>query len=148
MRATWNYHAIVGWVAGAISSVAGDTKHQGLLPRTLMKGATMLVKDGTPIHTENLCSTCRWAHHFKGMAESTETVHCLLNTGHPLIFKSPVQSCSHYDDKRRPSRYDMEQIAWIFVTGKAGHLIGFISPEQRREQEINFTSPSAPKVGF
>jgi len=47
----------------------------------------------------------------------------------------PVSECSSYDDRGVPSRWDMEQIAWILVTKKAGRNIGFVTAKQFREIE-------------
>jgi hypothetical protein len=47
----------------------------------------------------------------------------------------PVSQCSSYDDSRLPSKRDMEKIAWILLTKKAGRSIGFVTSKQFREIE-------------
>jgi len=102
------------------------------------------VEGGTPILESSLCKTCRACHVMRGLAESDETVVC-RNYNTPLLILRPIVSCSLYDDKSQPSRYDMEQIAWVLVTQRAGRNIGFVSPEERRKLEQQGTPfPSTP----
>jgi hypothetical protein len=92
------------------------------------------VKDGTPEGAESLCRTCRWAHIVKGFSVSQERVRCTRLAYNPPV-PFPVSQCSSYDDKRIPSKYDMEKIAWILLTKKAGRTIGFVSAKQFRAIE-------------
>lgn len=95
---------------------------------------TIKIKDGTPQGTETLCVTCRWAHVVKGFSASQEKTRCCwLADSPPVPF--PVSECSSYDDKRRPSKRDMEKIAWVLLTKKAGRTIGFVSAKQFRQIE-------------
>ena len=92
------------------------------------------MKDGTPQGVEPLCVTCRWAHIVKGFGASQESIRCTsLAYDPPVPF--PVSQCSSYDDKRIPSRRDMEQVAWVLLTKKAGRTIGFVTARQFREIE-------------
>jgi hypothetical protein len=76
---------------------------------------TIKVKDGTPQGAETLCVTCRWAHIVKGFRESEKEIFCrYLTDDRPVRF--PVSQCNSYDDRRIPSKRDMEQIAWILLT--------------------------------
>lgn len=95
---------------------------------------TIKVKDGTPEGTLSLCITCRWGHVIRGFRESQETIRCTWLSESPEI-RFPVSRCSFYDDRRIPSRRDMEQIAWILLTKKAGRTIGFVTAKQFREIE-------------
>jgi len=95
---------------------------------------TIKVKDGTPQGTETLCVTCRWARIVKGFRLSHEEIHCGWLSRNPLM-QIPVSQCSTYDDKRLPSKRDMEQVAWILLTKKAGRTIGFVTAKQFREIE-------------
>jgi hypothetical protein len=95
---------------------------------------TIKVKDGTPQGTETLCVTCRWARIVKGFSASQEEIHCGWLRRNPLV-QFPVSQCSTYDDKRLPSKCDMEKIAWILLTKKAGRTIGFVTAKQFREIE-------------
>ena len=95
---------------------------------------TIQIKDGTPQGSETLCVTCRWAHIVKGFAVSQEEIRCRF-VSDDLLVRFPVSQCSSYDDKRRPSKCDMEKIAWILLTKKAGRTIGFVSAKQVRQIE-------------
>jgi hypothetical protein len=95
---------------------------------------TIKVKGGTPQGSESLCRTCRWAHIVKGFSASQEQIRCGWIKGHPSV-PFPVSECSSYDDKRLPSKWDMEKIAWILLTKKAGRTIGFVSAKQFRQIE-------------
>jgi hypothetical protein len=95
---------------------------------------TIRVKDGTPQGAETLCVSCRWAHIVKGFSASQVSVRCTGVAFHPLV-KFPVSQCSSYDDKRLPSKRDMEKIAWVLLTKKAGRTIGFVTAKQFREVE-------------
>jgi len=95
---------------------------------------TIKVKGGTPQGSEPLCRTCRWAHIVKGFSTSQEQIRCrALRSALPVPF--PVSECSSYDDKRLPSKCDMEKIAWVLLTKKAGRTIGFVTAKQFREIE-------------
>jgi hypothetical protein len=92
------------------------------------------IKGGTPQGSETLCVTCRWAHIVKGYRASQEKIRCTwLADSPPVPF--PVSECSSYDDKRLPSKRDMEKIAWVLLTKKTGRTIGFVTAKQFREIE-------------
>lgn len=94
------------------------------------------VQGGTPQHGESMCLNCRTAQIVRGLADSSERVYCKAFSV-PPIMPQPVLSCNYFDDKRIPSRWDMEQIAWVLVTNKAGKAVGFCSAEEfRRKQEV------------
>lgn len=95
---------------------------------------TVKIKNGTPEGVDSLCVTCRWGHIVKGFRASEEIVRCRwLSYDPPMQF--PVSQCSSYDDRRLPSKCDMEKIAWILLTKKAGRSIGFVTAKQFREIE-------------
>lgn len=95
---------------------------------------TIKISDGTPYGAESLCRTCRWAHIVKGFSVSQEQIRCRGLRNHPTV-PFPVSECNSYDDKRLPSRWDMENIAWILLTKKAGRTIGFVTAKQFRQIE-------------
>jgi hypothetical protein len=95
---------------------------------------TIKVKDGTPEGTQTLCVTCRWARIVKGFSSSQQEIHCGWLYRNRLV-RFAVSQCSAYDDKRLPSKHDMEKIAWILMTKKAGRTIGFVTAKQFREVE-------------
>ena len=96
--------------------------------------AAIKIKNGTPSGTYSLCSTCRWAHIVKGYVESQEEIRCRWLRHHPRV-QFPVSQCNAYDDQRTPSRWDMERIAWILLTKKAGRSIGFVTAKEFRRIE-------------
>jgi len=90
---------------------------------------TIKVKDGTPQGAETLCTTCRWAHIVKGFRASEKEILCrYLTDDRPVRFS--VSQCNSYDDRRIPGKRDMEQIAWILLTKKAGRTIGFVTAKR------------------
>jgi hypothetical protein len=95
---------------------------------------TIKIKDGTPEGGQPLCKTCRWAHIVKGFSVSQEQIRCKSLRNHPLV-PFAVNDCSSYDDKQLPSRWDMEQIAWVLLTKKTGRTIGFVTAKQFRQIE-------------
>ena len=95
---------------------------------------TIKIKGGTPEGAQSLCVTCRWAHIVKGFSASQQQIYCRWLSHDPLV-PFAVSQCNSYDDKRISSRRDMEQIAWILLTKKAGRNIGFVSAKQFREIE-------------
>lgn len=100
---------------------------------------------GTPlIHSVSRCTTCRYAQVLSGISLSDVRVYCrMLGQNQPVQVRQPVYECNVYDDRRMPSRYDMEQIAWVLVTNKAGRSIGFVSAE-----EFRLRNNMPPPVGF
>jgi hypothetical protein len=95
---------------------------------------TVKIKDGTPEGAQSLCVTCRWAHIVKGFGVSQEITQCRWVADDPLV-RFPVSQCNSYDDRRLASKFDMEKIAWILLTKKAGRTIGFVTSKQFREIE-------------
>ena len=87
---------------------------------------------GTPQGSQSLCATCRFAQNMRGLNMQQESI-CLRTQPNRLI-KFPVETCSGYDDKRIPSLYDMENIAWRVQTRNRGPA-GF-APDGTLEVEI------------
>ena len=88
--------------------------------------------------TESLCNSCYWAHIQRGFAESEETILCaFLRPARLVPFK--VSMCTDYNDKRVPSKADMEEIAWIIRTKDVNRPVGFtkegIVDEEKKEDE-------------
>lgn len=65
---------------------------------------------GTPIGSKSMCQTCRYAQNIRGINMQERTICVRTAPAFPITF--PILTCSGYDDKRQPSLYDMEQIAW------------------------------------
>jgi hypothetical protein len=99
---------------------------------------TVIIKNGKPQTSDSLCNSCYWAHIQRGFAESEETILCAFLTPARLVpFK--VQQCTDYNDKRVPSKRDMEEIAWIIRTKDVNRQVGFINEiedESSREDEL------------
>src|SRR5437762_11746161 len=109
------------------------TRSAGALLRKEKSMVTIKVKDGTPQGAETLCVTCRWARIVKGFSLSQEEIHCGWLWRNPLV-QFPVSQCSTYDDKRLPSKCDMEKIAWILLTKKTE--IGRASCRERGKSSV------------
>jgi len=77
------------------------------------------VQGGTPIGHQSLCSTCRYAQNIQGYEFQTINI-CNRNGMRPQVVEFSVERCSGYDDKRVPSLYDMEQIAWSVQSRNRG----------------------------
>ena len=87
--------------------------------------------DGT-----SMCLTCRAAWHMKTV-NLGEVVICRA-IGQGMRVTAPVVECATYDDKRQPSLYDMQQIAWE-VSSRARGEVGFGGA---RGLEIEINPPS------
>src|ERR1700756_4454437 len=82
------------------------------------------VRNGKAQLTDSLCNSCYWAHIQRGFAESEEIVLCaFLRPARLVPFK--VSQCTDYNDKRIPSKQDMEEIAWIIRTKDINRRVGF-----------------------
>jgi len=83
-----------------------------------------------------LCRTCRNATYIQGHAESQRMLYCAQVSGFDSKSPMPFEAyeCSEYEDKRLPSKRDMEDTAWILRTNpKQKGTLGFFSPSQLRE---------------
>jgi len=95
---------------------------------------SVIIRNGRPQATESLCNSCYWAHIQRGFAESEETILCaFLRPARLVAFK--VSYCSDYNDKRVPSKSDMEEIAWIIRTKDVNRQVGFTKEEIDSEEE-------------
>ena len=98
---------------------------------------TVILRSGKPQTSESLCNSCYWAHIQRGFAESEEIILCaFLRQPHAVPFK--VSYCTDYNDKRVPSKADMEEIAWIIRTKDVNRQVGFSNdaePEVEPEDE-------------
>jgi signal recognition particle subunit SEC65 len=84
------------------------------------------VRGGT-VFGEPLCTTCRLAGRVTGQSLTQDRMFC-HSLGKELTFLA--YECSVYDDKRNPSKWDMEQIAWVLVTDVKTKRIGFRAPDR------------------
>jgi hypothetical protein len=92
------------------------------------------IRTGTPKGSASLCNSCYWAHIQRGFAESEEVVLCaFLRQARLIPFK--VSQCTDYNDKRIPSKRDMEDIAWIIRTKDVNRPMGFAQNEENEIEE-------------
>jgi len=92
------------------------------------------IRSGTPQGTESLCNSCYWAHIQRGFAESEEIVLCAF-LRHARLVPFKVSQCTDYNDKRTPSKRDMEEIAWIIRTKDVNRPMGFAQKDEESEVE-------------
>jgi hypothetical protein len=98
------------------------------------------IRNGKSQLTESLCNSCYWAHIQRGFAESEEVILCaFLRPARLVPFK--VSQCTDYNDKRVPSRSDMEEIAWIIRTKDVNRNVGFAKevefPSDKEDDELD-----------
>ena len=94
------------------------------------------IRSGTPQGAESLCNSCYWAHIQRGFAESEEVILCaFLRQPHTVPFK--VSYCTDYNDKRVPSKADMEEIAWIIRTKDVNRQVGFSNGTESEETQVD-----------
>ena len=92
------------------------------------------IRTGTPQGSESLCNSCYWAHIQRGFAESEEVVLCAF-LRHARLVPFKVSQCTDYNDKRIPSKRDMEDIAWIIRTKDVNRAMGFAQKEESEAEE-------------
>lgn len=84
-----------------------------------------------PGTSASLCGTCREALVIE-FADHSE-VRCHSRGSDALLIRGPVLRCNDYDNKTRPSKWDMEKIAWVITTDKSGKAIGFTPPRKAED---------------
>ena len=94
------------------------------------------VKAGTPQGNRSLCLDCRNAHVVRGL-NFQERIYCRVLSASTQLVTFPVEQCSVFDDKRTPSLYAMEIIAWN-VTSRNRGPVGF---EGCHASEIHIEPP-------
>ena len=92
------------------------------------------VRGGTP-SGKSLCESCRNCFRATGSG-SNEVTLCVANFETALRIDFPVYDCTKYDDKGYPTQYEMEQMAFVLEV-KAGRVIGFLSPEERKAKGLD-----------
>jgi hypothetical protein len=92
------------------------------------------IRTGTPKGSESLCNSCYWAHIQRGFAESEQVVLCAF-LRHARLVPFKVSQCTDYNDKRIPSKRDMEDIAWIIRTKDVNRSMGFAQKEESQVEE-------------
>ena len=84
---------------------------------------------------ESLCLSCAYAQVVQGHAESERKVLCIYSRSHPQAIGFAVKNCTAYVHRNHTSLWDMEKVAWILLTKKAGRTSGFVSPGEFRKIE-------------
>ena len=85
------------------------------------------VRNGTPIGSVSLCTTCSYAHIVEGYRESEVINLCTYDRGLMISFK--VKSCSNHLDRTRPSWLEMQKLA-IPVSSGTLKPVGFLLKEK------------------
>jgi hypothetical protein len=88
-------------------------------------GTKIKVQGGTLVEGESLCRTCRFAHIQRGFRQSEEVVFCGYETMRVVRFK--IAECTDYLDKTVPTRYEMDQMAYLINVEPARKRSGFVS---------------------
>ena len=92
------------------------------------------IKGGTPEDGTSLCGTCSYGLVRRGYSAAKEEILCRATRPTERVpFR--VRECSEYTDRRLPSLYSMEKIAWVLLTKSAGRSIGFVTSDRFRELE-------------
>ena len=92
----------------------------------------VVIRNGKLQVSESLCNSCYWAHIQRGFAESEEVILCaFLRPARIVPFK--ISQCTDYNDKRIPSKSEMEEIAWIIRTKDVNRQVGFAKQEEEQQ---------------
>lgn len=66
-------------------------------------------------------------------ADGTVLTRCHSRGMEPVIVRTTVVRCNDYDDRRTPSEYEMQKIAWVVTTDRSGQTIGFKPPQKKAD---------------
>jgi hypothetical protein len=78
----------------------------------------------------SLCATCRAGQNVTGPRFRDSATFCRLNGMEAISMPQPVYTCSDYDDRRQPSLWQLEKIAWRFSVDEKRKTAGFYNPVQ------------------
>ncbi len=94
------------------------------------------IRGGTVDHGEPpLCLTCRFATIVKGRTLREEVAFCGQMPDEDQRIRFPVTSCSAYSDRRQPSLWHMEEIAWVLRSNPGRRTIGFVEARRLKHDE-------------
>lgn len=79
----------------------------------------------------SLCLSCRRATIIRGRTLHDEIIECSMLDRDDNRVTFPVTSCSSYSDRRQPTIFQMEQIAWELRSDRKAGPIGFHPPKRR-----------------
>lgn len=92
------------------------------------------IRDGK---LEPLCKTCDHAQYIQGESLVNVTLLCHKSDWVPREMEFEATTCSMYSDRRLPSQYEMEKIAWRINSDAKAGKIGFISPKEWKQMKGN-----------
>ncbi len=77
----------------------------------------------------SLCRTCRNGQVVKGRKFNEHITYCHSHGTDSTRITYQVASCTDYDDKRIPSLWQLEKIAWRFSIDNKKKTTGFYRPD-------------------
>jgi len=84
-----------------------------------------------------LCDTCDSGMVHRGAAESDEHVYCTIIERQ---VHTRVVECNRYQNRSRPSLWDLRQIAWVLRTDARRQPMGFVRAaeweRQHKDEEL------------
>lgn len=86
-------------------------------------------------NVSGLCDTCRNGQIVE-MASGKVLVECAARSGTDNKIWEPVKNCSMYRDRRHPTIYEMEEIAWILKTTSRSKAAGFVKPGTKEHKKL------------
>jgi hypothetical protein len=95
---------------------------------------SVYIKNGTPLNGPALCETCSYAHIRKGYRVGEEIVICRWSEPNTCV-EFRVRECTGYNDKTRPSMYEMERIACTIVPLRSKATAGFAAVNEKARDE-------------
>ena len=101
--------------------------------------------------SENLCLKCLNYSGLRYALDDREERVCIANIHDPRRLRGPVAECSDFADKTRPSKYDMNKIAWAIEPSKrrVGFETGvrFVPPSERNDTKDDYIERFGEVVG-
>jgi hypothetical protein len=83
------------------------------------------VQGGTLVEGAPLCRTCRYAHIQREFRQNEEVIFCGYDTMRVVKFK--IAECTDYLDKTVPTRYEMDQMAYLINVEPTRKRSGFVN---------------------
>ncbi|MBL8228016.1 MAG: hypothetical protein JNL98_06050 [Bryobacterales bacterium] len=96
-----------------------------------MSNQIKVVKGTRSISAPRLCDSCGNSVVMRGPADGQEQVFCSEIRGHVTM---RVTECSRYEDRGKPSLWDMRSIAWVLDTDSKRQRIGFLPASEWEEK--------------
>jgi len=94
------------------------------------------IRGGTVQHGDPpLCGTCRHSVELKGARLGEQIVVCRVLPYPGRIVPFPVTSCTGYSDRRQPSLWHMEEIAWVLRSDASRSRVGFVQANRLKEED-------------